>query len=261
MVTMSRAQALDIGRGRLIPMVDWKTWHWDGLGWSMFGPLGGLLHRAMGDDAEAGFDEELKEDAFYPQTRAGDFGLALMALLPAVIRADQQISEPELDFVHYFFVTTFGMEQAQDLMALLENFLALDYSLKGVCSQIGQLMDHPDRLEMIHLLFGLAQADLHVAPEEAEVIRDISSDIGLAQEEFDSIRAMFVEEEHSADTILDLPLDANKQQADEAYRVMMDKHSPDKVIHLGETFQQLAAKKLRAIEQAYEQIRKERGWS
>lgn len=240
-------------------MVDWKTWHWDGLGWSMFGPLGGLLHLALGNAADEGFDEELEEGAFYTQTRAGDFGLALMALLPPVIKADQQVSEPELDFVHYFFATTFGTEQAQDLMALLENFLALDYSLKGVCQQIGQLMDHPSRLEMVYLLFGLAQADLYVAPEEVTVIKELSGDMGVTQEEFDSMRAMFVEEEQAPYIVLGLAPEASESQVDQAYQQMRDTHHPDKVAHLGEAFQRLATKKLADIEKAYNQLKEERG--
>ena len=239
--------------------MEWKTWHWDGLGWSMFGPLGRLLHVAM-DEIEQDFNEELEEGAFYPQTRAGDFGMALMALLPPVVKADQKITEPELDFIHYFFVTTFGTEQAQDLMILLENFLALDYSLKGVCQQIEQLMDHACRLELVHLLFGIAQADLDVAPEEVAVIEGISNDLGLTRGEFDSMRAMFVEEPNSPFIILGVAPDAGEKQVEEAYREMTDKHHPDKVAHLGEVFQRLASKKLEIIDRAYRGVKKERGW-
>lgn len=241
-------------------MTDWQKWHWNGLGWAMFGPLGNILDRAMNPEAETGGEEGFDEEAFYPRTRAGDFGLSLMALLPPVIRADQQISQPELDFVHYFFVKTFGTEQAQDLMALLKNILDLDYSLQGVCRQIHKLMDYPSRLGMIHLLFGLARADADIDPHEVRVIQEISGNIGISRQDLESIQAMFIRNGSTPYKILGVDSDVGREALEQAYKEACDKHHPDKVSHLGEEFQKLAGEKFEAIKKAYRQIKHERGW-
>ncbi|UCD37908.1 MAG: TerB family tellurite resistance protein [Fidelibacterota bacterium] len=242
-------------------MAVWEKWHWDGLGWAVFGPLGNVLARAMGDDSAGDRDVQLDEDAFYPQTRAGDFGLSLMALLPPVIHADQQVSQPEIDFVHYFFMTTFGNEQAQDLMSLLEKFLELDYSQKKVCQQVEKLMDFPSKLEIIHLLFGLAKADAHLDQVEIDAIQEISTSIGLTQEDFNSIRAMFVDEPNAPYTVLAIDPEADRQAVERAYREMGAKYDPGQVSNLGEEFQKLAGEKFEALEAAYQRITQERGWT
>ena len=240
-------------------MSDWKTWHWDGLGWAMFGPLGNIITRAMNPDAELD-EEELDEESFYPRTRAGDFGLSLMVLLPAVMKADLEVTEPELDFVNYFFVTAFGGEEAQDLMILLSKILELDYFLEAVCHQISILMDYPSRLELIYLLFGLAKADAHIDPEEIQVIKEISHMIGVSPQDSASIEAMFVPGPDAPYQVLQVGRKTGRQGMESAYHEMVDKHHPDQVGHLGEEFQKLAGEKLRAVEKAYQQIRQERGW-
>ncbi|UCH09213.1 MAG: TerB family tellurite resistance protein [Fidelibacterota bacterium] len=239
-------------------MTNWEMWHWDGLGWGMFGPLGDILNRAMG---HSGSEDELDEGTFYPQTRAGDFGLSLMALLPPVVKADREVSQPELDFVHYFFMTTFDTDQADDLMELLGNILELDYSMEKVCSQIQRLMDQSSRLLLIYLLFQLAQADERIDPEEIDVIRDIGTGIGLSAGDFQAIKAMFIAEEGASYRVLQIDLGANREAVDLAYQEASAIHDPERVSHLGEEFQDLARKKLRALNDAHQTILGERGWN
>jgi DnaJ like chaperone protein len=240
-------------------MTKWEKWHWDGLGWGMFGALGIVLTRAMGQTG--GGEDELDEEAFYPQTRAGDFGLSLMVLLPPVVRADQEVSQPELDFIHYFFMTTFGTGQADDLMVLLGNILELDYSMEKVCYQIQRLMDHPSRLLLVFLLFQLAQADELIDPMEIEAIREISTGIGISIDEIQTIEAMFIVGEDSSYRILQTAPGAERKAVDEAYQGACELHNPQHVSHLGEEFETLARKKLRAVNDAHETILKEHGWN
>jgi DnaJ like chaperone protein len=239
-------------------MTNWEKWHWDGLGWGMFGPLGDILNRAMG---HAGSEEELDEETFYPQTRAGDFGLSLMALLPPVVKADREVSQPELDFVHYFFMTTFGTEQADDLMELLEIILDLDYSMEKVCMQIQRLMDQSSHLLLIYLLFQLAQADEQIDPEEIDAIREIGTCIGLTAKDFQAILAMFIAEEDVSYRILQTAPGTDRKTVDQAYQKASTTHDPEHISHLGEEFQALARKKLRAVNDAYQTIMEERGWN
>ncbi|MFC1583178.1 TerB family tellurite resistance protein [Candidatus Neomarinimicrobiota bacterium] len=239
-------------------MTNWEKWHWDGLGWGMFGPLGDILNRAMG---HTGSEEELDEETFYPQTRAGDFGLSLMALLPPVVKADREVSQPELDFIHYFFVTTFGTDQADDLMELLGIILELDYSMEKVCLQIQRLMDQSSHLLLIYLLFQLAQADEQIDPEEIDVIRDIGTCIGLSTNDFLSIQSMFIAEEGVSYRILQTKPGADRKTVEQAYQNASATHDPEHIGHLGEEFQTLARKKLRAVNDAYQTIMEERGWN
>ena len=62
----------------------------------------------------------------------------------------------------------------------------------------------------------------------------------------------------SAYKILGLDSNAEVSEIKVAYRKMATKYHPDKVSHLGEEFSKVAEEKFKAINDAYQKIKKER---
>lgn len=242
-------------------MPGWEKWLWGGLGWATLGPIGGILGFALGAmrDQTKAVDGGRIDDA-YPRTRPGDFGVSLLVLFAAVMRADEKLLKSELDFVKDFFVRHFGEKYARERMILFKDILAQDYPLRDVCHQIRHHMDHPSRLELIHLLFGLAQADGHITIAETDTIRKICGYLGISPADFESIKAMFVKDTTSAYKVLEVETNADEETIKKAYRRMANKYHPDKVNHLGEDFLAVAEDKFKAINTAYHQIKQERGF-
>jgi|TARA_B100000035_G_scaffold131630_1_gene111883 DnaJ like chaperone protein len=239
---------------------------WGGLGWVLAGPIGGIIGYAMasmneerGGSGLGGMFGLPKSGGDYPQTRAGDFTVSLLVLFGQVMKADKQLLKSELDYVKKFLTTNFGRDNARDLMVLFKDIIKQDYSLPTVCRQVKSHMDHPARLEMIHVLFGLSQSDGKIHPDEIDVIRKISGYLGVSSSDFDSIQAMFIKDTTAAYTILEIDPSAGDQEIKRAYRKMAAKFHPDKVSHLGKEFQEMAEEKFKAISEAYEQIKDERG--
>lgn len=54
--------------------------------------------------------------------------------------------------------------------------------------------------------------------------------------------------------ILDLPPNATKEAIKEAYRKLANQYHPDKVAHLGKEFQDLAERRFKEIQEAYEKL-------
>ena len=61
--------------------------------------------------------------------------------------------------------------------------------------------------------------------------------------------------------ILEIEKTASDKDVKKAYRKMANKYHPDKVMHLGEEMQNLAEEKFKAVNDAYHQIKKDRGIS
>lgn len=174
------------------------------------------------------------------------------------MKADKKLLKTELNYVGQFLSQNFGRENAQDLMILFRDILKQDYSLPTVCRQIKRHMDHPSRLQLIHVLFGLSRADGDVHPLEIDAIGKIASYLGVSQTDFESIKAMFASSTTAAYRILDIDPDASPDEIKRAYRKMANKYHPDKVSHLGEDLRRLAEDKFKSINEAYQKITKER---
>jgi len=242
-------------------MAGWTKWLWGGLGWAMGGPVGLILGFALGSMSENthGFHGNYQSHDHNIPTRAGDFGVAMLILFAEVMKADNELKKSELDFVKKFLIQQFNINYARDRMRLLKEILKQELPLRDICVQIKTHMDHPSRLQMIHVLFGLSQADGHVHPLEVKIIHNISEHLGISNKDFESIQAMFYKDTTSSYKILEIDPEASDTEIKKAYRKMATKFHPDKVHHLGEEFQKMAEEKFKTLNDAYTQIKKERG--
>jgi len=238
-------------------MASYGKWLVGTLGWAFGGPLGALLGFMLG----SAFDAMNSGKFEYKPTQPADFSVSLMVLAAAVMKADGKQMKSELDYIRAFFSSNFGQQQAEERIQLLRDLLKQDIPVNDVCAQIRQNLDLHSRLQLLHFLFGLAQADGQFHPAEISLISDISDMLGINRNDFDSIKAMFVKETDSAYKILGVPQTATDEEIKRAYRQMALKYHPDRVSHLGEDYQKAAKEKFQQLNEAYNTIKKDRGFS
>lgn len=239
-------------------MAGWAKWLWGGLGWALGGPVGGIIGFALGALTQNG-DGTPGIEPGNSNTSAGDFGAALLVLCAVVMKADNKLLKSELDFVKAFFTRQFGVEYTRERMLLFKEILKQDIDHHQVCLQIRTQLNYASRLELMHLLFGLAKADGSVDAQEENVIQQIANDLGIKQPDYISLKAMFVKDKQAAYKILEIEPTVTDEEVKKAYRKMALKYHPDKVHHLGPDFQKDANEKFKKISDAYEVIKGERG--
>jgi len=161
--------------------------------------------------------------------------------------------------VKRFFLQNFGQERAETYIKMLREILEKDYNLYEVSQQVGRYMDYSSRLQLLHYLFGIANADGAISQEELGVINTISDYMGITTSDFKSVKAMFIKETDSAYKILGIDPSATDEEVKRAYREMAKKNHPDLVSNLGEEVRQAAEKKFQEVNAAYESIKKQRG--
>ncbi len=234
---------------------------WGGLGWAMGGPIGAILGYAfasMSERAPQGYRSSRRQPSFQ-QTGQGDFMASLFVLLAAVMKADSRLLRSELNYIKRFLSNQFSPKVANDYIKLYQEILKQEYSLPQVCKQIQHSMDHASRLEIIHLLFGLSSADGDTHVKEIAVIHTIARYLNINDNDIASIKAMFVKSTKSSYAILEIDPSVADGEVKNAYRKMAKKYHPDKVSHLGEELRSVAEEKFKAVNNAYKEIKRERG--
>ena len=241
-------------------MAKFGKWVGLGLGWALGGPIGGILGLAVGSIFDSGkSDITGKTRSVRERTLRGDYAASLLVLIAAVMKADGRVMKSELDYVKRYFVSRFGEDTASEAVVMLRDILKQEIPLKDVTHQLSQRLDYSYRLEMLHFLFGIASADGSVSDAENGVINRISGYMGISDSDFQSIRAMFVSQTDASYKILEIEPTTTDDDIKKAYRRMAMKYHPDKVSHLGEDFKKVAHEKFRKVQEAYDQIKKERG--
>lgn len=233
-------------------------WIGGGLGFVLGGPIGGLIGFLVGTAADETADQYTGFSGKPVVTAQGDFGMSLLILIAAVMKADGKVVRSELDYVKKFFLNQFGEESAKQALQVLKNLTKKDIPVRDICIQIKENMDYSSRLQLMHLLFNLCISDTYINKEELDLLGKIAGAMGITNNDYSSIRNMFVPETDAAYKILEIEKSASDEDVKKAFRKMAMKYHPDKVIHLGEEFRKTAESKFKMVNEAYDKIKKER---
>jgi len=191
---------------------------------------------------------------------SGSLQLNLLALAATVIKADGVVKGEELQFVRNFFISNYGSQQSSEI------FETFNEQIKKEVQNIAELArvfvdrtPYETRLQVLHFLFGVANADGNVAQSELDKISQIAVALGIRSSSFESIKAMFFQNTDSAYKILEIPTTASDMEVKQAYRQMAKKYHPDKLQSQDSALVKGAQEKFQEVQKAYESIQKERG--
>lgn len=200
------------------------------------------------------------QDYTRPSVTPADFELNLLSLCSIVIKADGKVNQSEMDYVRQYFVSTYGKDKAN---AIFRTFNEVnkkrEISAQRICAFLAQRTRYEVRLQLLHFLFGIAQADGSISNPEIQKIREIAGYLRVSLNEFESIKAMFIKSADNSYKILDIEKSASDSEVKKAYRDMAKKYHPDLVNTQDEAIKKGAEEKFKQVQTAYETIQKERG--
>jgi len=214
-------------------------------------------------------------------TTRDSFIKTLLIFTAAVVKSDNgKMLRSELDFVKAYLLRILGAEKTQEALLVLRDILDKEFDIASVAHQFGKNASIHEKLTMLQFLFGLAATDGTVAPAEMQTIRLISQWMGISNQDFESLKAMFFgwqgnfgsSGNYSSSTsyrpsynlendykVLEIESSATDEEVKKAYRKQAMKHHPDKVNHLGDDIRKTAEERFAKLNEAYERIKKARG--
>jgi DnaJ like chaperone protein len=246
-------------------------WIFGGLGFVLGGPIGALIGIVLGSlfegknalpgdwqkQTQTEEEDTTRERTYTRNATAGDIKIALLVLIACVMKADGRVLKSELNFIKPFLLKTYGEEEAKQALQLLKKMLEREIDVPAVTRQIAQHVNYSTRLEIVHLLLDLANADGDFAPEEESLIEQIAAGLNIKTNDYNSLAAMYrkTKDPNWAYTALEIEPSASDEEVKKAYRRMAMKYHPDKVANAGEEIKKQATEKFRTINEAYEHIK------
>ena len=187
------------------------------------------------------------------------FQLNLLALSALIIKADGKIEQKELDFVRSFFIGQYGKERADSI------FRTFNTQIKKETQHLDQLTRifvqqtaYETRLQILHFLFGIANADGNISDVELQKLSQVATGMRLRLPDFESIKAMFVKNTDNAYKILEVDSNASLDEIKKAYRKMAKKYHPDKLRGQDPAMIKGAEEKFREVQKAYETLMRQK---
>ena len=170
-------------------------WILGGLGFVLGGPIGALIGVFIGslfdsaenvltdgnDDTSSNTDRQYTDsqsnnsngryerqayERAYRRATVGDIRVSMVVLFACVIKADGRVMKSEVNYIKPFLLKNYGEEGAKEALHLLKELLQKNIDPIAVSQQIARDINYSTRLEIVHILFDLAQCDGEVSAEE-----------------------------------------------------------------------------------------------
>lgn len=229
------------------------------IGWWTLGPIGAIMGLVFGHLTEEQTTFVKGHTTGRRQSERSGFLATLLVLIAAVAKADGKVVRSELDYIKRSLVATFGEAEAGKALLMLRDILNQEIPLHDVLQQARANINYPSKLQLLQLLYGIGLADGHLSNEEKSLMHTIASGLGITEKDFQSISAMFVKDASAAYSVLEIDESASNEELKKAYKKLVVRFHPDKVAHLGDDIKASAEEKIKKINEAYDQIKKERG--
>jgi DnaJ like chaperone protein len=241
---------------------------------TLFGGLIGHLFDRAADDRRLVGTTRPRFATSEPGYRAGvdpvsqaqvNFLTCLIGLSISVADVDGRVKISHVDAMRAFFRQNFTFPAVdQDLIQRLIDEMYRNrerIDVQGLCAYYAAVSTFEGRVLLLRLLFQIARADAPgVSRAEQELILRIALMLGVGEQVFRQVRAEYVREPGMAWQVLGVSPDADVEEIKIAYRQLTLQNHPDKVANLGPEFVRIAEEKFKKIQQAYEEVRREKGF-
>ncbi len=182
------------------------------------------------------------------------FTVAVVALAAKMAKADGRVTADEIQVFRRSFHTPAGeMENVARVFDLARRSI---HGFESYARQLRRLFagQHAVLEEVLDVLFLIAEQDGGLKPDELAFLAAVASEMGLTPGTFDRVRAgRGGDADDTPHMVLGVPLDADRQTIQSAWRTLVRELHPDRLIANGmpEAFVAVAQARLVAVNHAY----------
>jgi len=244
------------------------------MGFMVGGPIGAILGGVLGHAYDVS-NEQMhgyyqRDDHSWPEVerefdRQYLFYVSLASLAAKMAKADGVITNDEIRaFDHFLRIDlNLSVEERRTIARIFNEAKDSPEDAAAIARQFKALIGYQREVlqMMLQLLFRIALADGRLQKNEEIFIQNIASAFEMSDMEYQQIKALYIKQNDQAYNILGVDRNASDDDVKKAYRKLVREYHPDRMQAKGvpEDFMKIANEKMTEINQAYEQICKERG--
>ena len=241
------------------------------LGFAIGGPIGAIAGAAFGHS----FDRKEEKYISYRIGHEGDlsnneqaqltFFVAAFSMLAKIAKADGRVSEKEISSVEDFMRKELQLDQESMNTAknIFKEAVNSSEPFDSFARQFHDVFRHQPRIIelMMDLLLRVSTADGGISGEEEKLLSSAARIFNISDDEYARLRSRYVKDVNKYYAVLKVSENATDEEVKKAYRKLVSEYHPDKIESKGlpEEFVKFANDKFKEIQEAYEQIRRERG--
>jgi len=232
------------------------------------GPLGAVAGATLGHFA---FDKTAEAPEYgqkklnrTEQIQAAYF-ISLFSVLGKFAKIDGVVTRAEIAVIDRFLQQMGITGTERDFaIGIFNDAKDSPYTIQDFAGQFYEVSRHQRALlySFIDLLFQLALADGRVHPEEEHAIDDIRRIFAISETEFAGIQGRYIDDAEKYYKVLNCTAAFTDEEIKKQYKKLAKEFHPDTIIAKGlpEEFVAFATKRFQEIQEAYEKVKKKRGF-
>lgn len=243
------------------------------LGMVLGGPLGAVLGATLGhhlidkQKAAAGYRFQQAPEVPYDDlaTHQAAYFVCILSILGKIAKADGVVTQDELAVVDRFISgLKVSAEEKAFARRVFNEAKNSPYSLDDFAAQFYQMTKAAPTVlnSFLDILFQVAAADGVLHPAEEKAIRTVKDIFRVPDRQFDGIQARYFTNDDKYYRMLNCSARSTDEEIKKSYKKLAKDFHPDTIIAKGlpDEFIDFATKRFQEIQEAYEQIRKKRGF-
>lgn len=239
------------------------------IGFAIGGPLGAIAGAAFGHAYDASTTDQRGVEGqrlSYGEESQVTFFVGSFSMLAKLVRADGQIAKAEIESIEKFMLYDLNLDPQSRRVAMniFQAAIESPQSFDDFAGQFyHQFRNQPQLLElMIDILIRVGTADGDLSQSEEKLILSAVSIFGMSTNQYSRIKSKYAQTGNQYYAVLKTDARASNEQIKSQYRKLVSEYHPDKIASKGlpEEFTKFANDKFREIQEAYEAIKRERGF-
>jgi len=243
------------------------------IGFALGGPIGAVAGAAFGHTFV-----DKKEDQYLKSIPGRKGGLssneeaqlvfftAAFSMLAKISKADGRINEEEIQTVERFMARDLQLDPAgrETAKEIFRQAVSSPEPFEAFARQFYTVFRYqPNIIElMVDVLLRVSAADGAIDPSEEELLLSAIGIFQYSRADYARLKSRYVKKNDPYYAILKCDENASNEEIKKQYRALVREYHPDKIEAKGlpEEFIKLATDKFTEIQEAYEHIRKARGF-